>query len=541
MSLPCRSASKPARLAFIAICGLALGWRLLGITSTEVWRDEAVTLLHARLGWWELLSRLWSVEDTPPASFLIFKLACSCWSNVIWVRLWPVAAGVAAVAVLMALVRRIHPRAWWAAGLLAAFSPLPVHYSQELRAYSFLSLAAVCSLYAACRAVEAPQQRGWFMASAALAALAAHMHAVGLFLFPAVLVWAVSMAGFRQLRAWLAPSLAWLLLALPIIWFAAHWSGYHQGEPDWWVPAMPGAGRAIQLAGEFTGHEGIAQWERARSEDRSSAGSAVMWTAFAAERGLALAWAVLAITDARLRRPAMAFVGAAAAFIGLLALTSSLGVPNIMIRTLLVPWWPLMAAASLGVSAAGRAGRAIGIAALAVILVLNAAYWPWRVRAGPPRRPASEAGMSWMSARLRPADLLVIDEPWYEDQVVYRLGASVAADQIWTPAKPVYQGRPPVHLLRARERDPNADARLRAELDRRANDGTPYSVWVIRPWWSWDMPQNSPEAVVADRLRETARFASPQPYTLTITRYSGGLRPPTSLPAASEKKRPRTR
>lgn len=246
----------------MVICGLALGWRLLGITSTEVWRDEAITLLHARLSWWDLLTRLWVVEDTPPTSFLCFKFASLFTAGELGLRLWSVAAGVATVAVLMVVVRRVHPGAWWAAGLLAAFSPMPVHYSQELRAYSLVSLTVVCSLYAACRATQEPHRGAWCISAAVLAALAAHLHAVGLFVWPAVLTWAVCMTGFRRWRGWIIASLAWLVLAAPVIWFAVGWSDYHQRRPEWWAYSMPDAEEAVRLAGEFTGHEGIAQWER---------------------------------------------------------------------------------------------------------------------------------------------------------------------------------------------------------------------------------------------------------------------------------------
>ena len=45
---------------------LALSWRLLGITQTEVWRDEAITIIHTHDRWLDLLTRLPWVEDTPP-------------------------------------------------------------------------------------------------------------------------------------------------------------------------------------------------------------------------------------------------------------------------------------------------------------------------------------------------------------------------------------------------------------------------------------------------------------------------------------------
>src|SRR5690606_20323500 len=64
-------------LGWATILLAALLWRLMGITLTEVWRDEATTLIHTQAGWLDLIRRLPFVEDTPPLSFLMFK----AWSS----------------------------------------------------------------------------------------------------------------------------------------------------------------------------------------------------------------------------------------------------------------------------------------------------------------------------------------------------------------------------------------------------------------------------------------------------------------------------
>src|SRR5580765_1627625 len=132
----------------LLVLALALLWRLAGLRELEVWRDEALTLIDARLGWHELLVRLPFVEDTPPLPFAAFKVWLTLLPTELGARLLPVLAGVATVGILMWMAFRIAPRRWWAAGALAAFSYETLVYSQEIRVYSLLLFFTALTLLA---------------------------------------------------------------------------------------------------------------------------------------------------------------------------------------------------------------------------------------------------------------------------------------------------------------------------------------------------------------------------------------------------------
>src|SRR5690242_9223616 len=76
----------------LAVCSVALLWRLAGLRGLEVWRDEALTLLDARLGWRALVARLPLVEDTPPLGFILYKIWMTFFPTELGARLLPVLA-----------------------------------------------------------------------------------------------------------------------------------------------------------------------------------------------------------------------------------------------------------------------------------------------------------------------------------------------------------------------------------------------------------------------------------------------------------------
>ena len=465
--------------AVASILLLALIWRLWGITTTEVWRDEAVTLLHTRAPWWDLLTKLAWVEDTPPLSFLVFKAWSVLFTREWAMRLLPVLTGVATVGVLMKLAAGIHPRAWWPVGLLAAFSHVPVHFSQELRAYSLLSLMTVLCLWSADCAARRPPTGRRMIALAALGALAAHCHASGIFVYAMALVYWAARGWSRPSLGWafLAGPALWLVLSSPMIWFDFHWAAVHAGSGRWSLHSVNLQGTR-EILESFFGMRVVSSWANAHP-----AGGA-MWAAFAIERVLMIAPAGLtaaALWDRRLRRPALALALSAAAYVTMLIVSSLGAVPSIMTRTLLPAWWPILLCMGLGaVASVHRLLRWLPGSAVVTLATVYAATWVWNLYEGFPRRPVSKPVFAYLDQHLEPDDLIISLPAMYEDLTIYRLGHSLGAGQLVCPDKPVYAGTPPVHMMVRREPDPQWLDRLRAAEQPRRLAAAGYRVWVLR-------------------------------------------------------------
>lgn len=492
----------------------ALLIRLIGITTTEVWPDEGVTLMLIRASWWDLLTRLPLATDHPPLSFVVFKIWSLVFHSEWTLRLLPVLLGVCAVGVLMRVAGRIHPQAAIPTGLLAAVSPIPVHYSQELRGYSLLFLLSALALLAAqrlaaggvshsrpggldareggqdarpstdaCSPREACPPRsaarrisldGLLLAGAGAAA--AHTHAVGLFVFPMAAVFLLVMKGRAGVRTLLRPGGVWLwfLLVGPMIWFNLHWSEVHR--QDWWIPGHSWP-QMRSYAEEYFGLMLLRRWEGEQIPRP-------VWTAYALQRLLMLGLAVLALAalaERRLRRPCAAFALAAGAYVGAMLLAGLVAVPNMLPRTLLPGWAPILVL--LGLGGAGRVGRFHRLlpgGALGLLVCLYGAGWIWYVEAGPPRRASTRALYSWIQGQLGPHDVVVASRNC-EDVTAYYLGHAVPGERLLSKSSPRFKALPAALRMDPPALDRSWKDRLSAALATAAEaSGGRYSVWLIQ-------------------------------------------------------------
>lgn len=468
-------------LGWACILLLALIWRLLGITGTQVWRDEAVTLVHTQASWWGLLTRLPWVEDSPPLGFLVFKLWSLSGGSELWFRVLPVLVGVGTVAVLMATAERVRAGSGWIVGLLAAFSHVPIHYSQEIRSYSLLLMAtALCFWYAEKLGRDGGGRRTLALLVAA-AVLAAHCHVAGLLVYPMVAVYVLVNVGGSVCRRffWWPMPLAWLVGVLPVIWLARHWSPIHAADPSWWVPPMSWP-RAANLTLTFLG------FDRMRFHDLIASMPLGIWLEFGIERWLIVIPAILAIAGLahpETRRKVLALGVAAGVYVALLAAAGVASAPGTAVRTLLPAWIPIIMLMGLGAVAASRPfGRTcLGLAG-ATLAVSYAGLWLGYISSGSDRRPPDRKPFLWLREQLNPDDLIVIHPAWMEEEVVYYLGDAVAADQFFTTANPVYVGKPPRHRLVPRVVAPDSEKRLRAAADSGVRaDGEKVALFVVSP------------------------------------------------------------
>jgi len=472
-----------------AILLLALAWRLIGIQNTHAWRDEAVTLLHLHDTWWQLIARLPLIEDSPPLFFLVLKAWSVFFTSEWTMRLPAVVFGVAAVAVLMAVAQRVRPGSWWAVGLLAALSPVPIHYSQEVRVYALLALLVALCFWTTELIIRDPRSRGAHLLWGLFAVLAAHGHALGVFIFPMT-------GAYLLVRSWprwqavFSPwsIVTWLIGCAPMFWFNLYWASVHK-ETGWWIdPLTPNTPMDLiyNLSGAVYLIQALLRSPYPRLSDMADGiGYFIL--------GLSALLIVVALCRRQSRQAAIAFLAATATFTLLMVATSLTGVPNMIERTMLPVLTPLLLLVGLG--AAPGASRWPGAWVLAGLSVLMAALlgWGWVSIATMPqsqheRRFAHAECFQWIASQLGPDDMLVITPSWLEDSAAYYL-TNAAGEQFFTTGAPVYAGRPPRHTLahhritvtgKEIEEGPWSQ-RIREAIARR--QGRDYSVWLISGYW----------------------------------------------------------
>ncbi|HSW44141.1 MAG TPA: glycosyltransferase family 39 protein [Phycisphaerae bacterium] len=474
-----------------AIIILAVVWRLLGITTTEAWRDEAVTLLHLQAGWWDLMFRLPFVEDSPPLYFLVMK-AWSLFFHQEWtMRLQAVVFGTAAVVTLMMVARGLAPRSWWLVGLLAAVAPVLVHYSQELRVYGFMMLLVALCFWAIEMIVRDPRSRRGHLLWGVFAALAAHCHAVGLFVYPMTAVYLL--VRLSRQRRWSILSLwstgVWLVGCTPMFWFNLHWAAKHK-TTGWWIDPVSGT-RAYDLLCSFTGATVVSQSAIEAIHNSLADVLEIGSTYFIFACCVACAAAALRLP--RTRNIALALLASLAVYTLLMLATSLTGVPNMIDRTMLPIAVPLLLLLGIGADSTldlDGPKRWLLPASAVLMAGLWAAGWFWMAEYSEnERRAAQTECFRYLREELGADDMLVITPSWLEDSAAYHLRDIVSGEQLFTTDAPTYAGRPPRHMLMhsrititgKRIKEGPWSERIRAA--RRERQGKDYSVWLISGFW----------------------------------------------------------
>lgn len=208
-----------------AVLALALGIRLVGIARFALHPDEVGRLV------WLSQPHFDAAESAVMgkgalASLWLSKLLYDWPGTLFWVRLPYALAGVAGVAAIFALTRRISgERAALAAALLTALAPMHVAYSQLFEEYVFVFLFAALALIFALDFLKSPENVGAFAAKAfALTSLGLLLG--GYLILPYFTALAAMLAW--ELRERLSPR-DWLLLAasqLPVLaLFVWLWTG----------------------------------------------------------------------------------------------------------------------------------------------------------------------------------------------------------------------------------------------------------------------------------------------------------------------------
>ena len=240
---------KRSFLPFILLLAFAI--RLIGILSRPIWYDESFSILFARKG---LIAMLFgtlgginasAAEEHPLAYYLLLW----GWMKVFGeslaaARLLSIFAGVATVALTYYLAHELFNKKIAAlASVFVALAPFQVHYSQEIRMYSFLALWLMLATYAYARGAKGDGTK-WWIIFAISAALAQYTHNLAAFYLVPLAATPLLHRNWKALRAVILSGLGALLLYLP--WLLQLPSQLAKVSSAYWVE-RPGLDKLFTL------------------------------------------------------------------------------------------------------------------------------------------------------------------------------------------------------------------------------------------------------------------------------------------------------
>ena len=240
-------------LAAILLAALAL--RVYGLGSESIWLDEATSIVQARMDIPHLVQST-AVDIHPPLYYVILHFWLVIGDGALQVRLLSVMVGVASVAVLYLLARRLFGRqVAIAASMLLAFSPLHVWYSQETRMYTMLALFALVTSYCMVRALLDGKRWAWIAyVLFSICSLYTHYYAFFVLLFQDCFVLYLAWRGHiqrRMFRPWVVAQVVTALAFTP--WLPVLLNQVRSGGGAWVERAgVPGVQALVTTATTFT-------------------------------------------------------------------------------------------------------------------------------------------------------------------------------------------------------------------------------------------------------------------------------------------------
>lgn len=169
---------SPTRAAMIlgvtTLFGAALRLHLLGARS--LWIDEAASVQFATLPWRSFLRTLWSYQGNMTLYYFLLRAWIHLGDSEFVVRSLSVLFGVLTIPAVYFLAARLfdRPTGLTSAVLLSVHS-FHIHWSQETRAYTLLTLLLVLASYFLITALESNRWRYW-IAFSFTAALCVYAH-----------------------------------------------------------------------------------------------------------------------------------------------------------------------------------------------------------------------------------------------------------------------------------------------------------------------------------------------------------------------------
>ena len=161
----------PGSLLLFSLIVFYVSVRVWRLTSASLWADEIFSLEAARLDWTGLFTVIIDDIVHPPLFYMLLKLWIQIGGeDLLWLRLFPAVASIAAIVPLLFLSRNLKLRRGEVAVVLVllTFNGYLIDHAQNLRMYSLLMFLSLCSLWAFVRFTNSANT-GWKSALALFA------------------------------------------------------------------------------------------------------------------------------------------------------------------------------------------------------------------------------------------------------------------------------------------------------------------------------------------------------------------------------------
>ena len=371
--------------------------RFATLDAQAFWYDEALTWELVNDSFGGMLDGVFAHEAQPPPYFILAWLWVKVFGDgEVGLRSLSALFGTLTVPVAYEAARLVGgKRVALAVGLLTAFSPAMVWYSQEARSYSLTLFLCAVALLFFLRALDGWARRD-LVVWAAASVLATATHYFALFVLVPMALWILLRGpGLRRVLPVFAGLGVGMLAILPML--------LHQQEHGgvFWIGEIPLWPRVRDTVFFFSaGPEGLSTMEDHRDET-FAIGLGLFFVSLAA----GLVWSQRAV-----RRRMLVVLGVAAGFLLLPYLASLVGSDYILERNLLPAWIPVTIVVAVGLCV--PALRWFGPAVLAAICLFFAA-----VSLGAVPRNVERQRDDWRAVAERigpPAEDRIVEvSPWW--------------------------------------------------------------------------------------------------------------------------------
>jgi mannosyltransferase len=252
------------RIAAILI--LALLVRLLGVATRPIWYDEAFSILFAEKGIHVMLSGTLTAasgnaaEEHPLGYYTLLWLWMKTFGeSLVAARLLSILAGLISVYLvyLIALEFLAETKTAQLSMLFAALSPFLIHYSQEIRMYSFLAMWLLLATYSYQRGSKTGHWTWWAVFSIS-AALAQYTHNLAAFYLVSLAVLPVLQMDWKTLRAVALAGIGSLIIYSP--WLVQLPAQFSKIQNAYWIE-RPDVSELLTLLMIYTTNTPLpAQW-----------------------------------------------------------------------------------------------------------------------------------------------------------------------------------------------------------------------------------------------------------------------------------------
>jgi 4-amino-4-deoxy-L-arabinose transferase-like glycosyltransferase len=250
-----RGTEKRRNLGIIFTMLIAFSVRLIGISSRPIWYDEAFAVLFSEKGpgamlYGTLTATSAGAADIHPLGYytLLWLWMSGFGQSLVAVRTLSILTGVTTVFLIYLLAQKLfNPYIGSIAALFVALAPFPIHYSQEIRMYSFLTLLLMTATYAYLRGSN-NKSWGWWALFSISSALAQYTHNLAAFYLIPLAITPLFHRDKKSLFAVVLAGLGAVVLYLP--WLVQVPSQFTKISNAYWVE-RPGFAKLFTLLLNF--------------------------------------------------------------------------------------------------------------------------------------------------------------------------------------------------------------------------------------------------------------------------------------------------